>query len=405
MVPRSISPSRLFSGIIGFLVLAFAASAVGEEAKVQSTGPSGTPGNGKFRVYVGTYTAPGKSQGIYRLELDAATARLGAPTLAVACGNPSFLAIHPSGRFIYATGSMDAGGGKAIGAVQAFAFEPKTGNLLPLNQEPCGGEGTCHIICDHAGKHVLVANYNSGSAAVLPTLEDGRVGKMCSFVQHHGSSVDSSRQEGPHAHSINLDAPNHFAFVADLGLDKVLVYCYDPQSGSLAANDPPAAAVAPGSGPRHFAFAPNGQFAYVINEMANTVTAFSYNARLGELKTIQTISTLPPGYKGESYTAEVQVHPSGKFLYGSNRGHDSIAVFKIDPAAGTLTAVSYQGTGIKTPRNFGLDPTGRALIVANQDGDSLVAFRIDPNSGELTAAGPPISVPMPVCVKMIAVTQ
>src|SRR6185295_13589607 len=192
-------------------------------------------------------------------------------------------------------------------------------DLKALNQEPCGGDGTCHIVGDKAGKHVLVANYSSGSAAVLPTLDDGRVGKMCSFVQHHGSSANPERQAGPHAHSINLDAANRFAFVADLGLDKIMVYRFDPTSGMLTANNPPSGSVAPGAGPRHFAFAPSGKFAYAINEMANTVTAFAYDPQKGTLKEIQSVSTIPQDHKRETYTAEVVVHPSGKFLYGSNR--------------------------------------------------------------------------------------
>jgi 6-phosphogluconolactonase len=219
-------------------------------------------------------------------------------------------------------------------------------------------------------------------------------------VQHTGTSVNKDRQEGPHAHSINLDAANRFAVVADLGLDKVLVYKYDPAKGTLTANDPPAFLDAPGSGPRHFAFHPNGHNAYVINELASTLTALSYDPEKGVLKELQTLSTLPKEVKGNS-TAEVQVHPSGKFVYGSNRGHNSIAVFGVDPKTGGLKAVGHQTENIKTPRNFGIDPTGAFLVVANQDSNSLVVFRIDQTTGELAPVGGPVEVGKPVCVKMI----
>jgi 6-phosphogluconolactonase len=225
---------------------------------------------------------------------------------------------------------------------------------------------------------------------------------MASFVQHVGSSADRSRQEAPHAHSINVDASNRFAFVADLGLDKVMIYQLDPKTGALTANSPAFGAVEAGSGPRHFAFHPAGKFAYVINEMTCTVTAFAYNADKGELKPIQTITTLPNGFDGKNYsTAEVQVHPSGKFLYGSNRGHHSIAVFLIDEATGKLTTVGNQREGIKTPRNFGVDPTGQFVIVANQDSDSLVVFKVDQKTGMLHSTGHTAAVPKPVCVKFL----
>lgn len=198
-----------------------------------------------------------------------------------------------------------------------------------------------------------------------------------------------------------LDAANRFAFAADLGLDKVLIYKFDPAKGTLTPNDPPSAPVAPGSGPRHFAFHPNSNYAYVINEMGNTVTAFRYDPERGALTELQSISTLPRDFKGTSYTAEVQVHPSGKFLYGSNRGHNSIVTYAIDPQTGELTLVGHQAGQIKTPRNFGIDPTGAYLLVANQDSDSIIVFRIDPKTGALKESGTIVEVPMPVCVKMM----
>jgi 6-phosphogluconolactonase len=354
----------------------------------------------KLWLYVGTYTG-GRSRGIYRFQLDPATGKLTSWALAATTANPSFLAIHPNHRFLYAVGELEQFGGKKSGAVSAFAIDPKTGDLTLLNQQPSGGAGPCHLSVDRQGKHVLVANYGGGSASVLPIQDDGRLGEATAFVQHKGSSVNKQRQEGPHAHSINLDAANHFAFVADLGLDKVLVYRYDAEKGTLTPNDPPAVDIEPGSGPRHFAFHPSGRYAYVINEMASTITAMDYDAEHGVLKKIQTVSALPKGFKGESSTAEVQVHPSGKFLYGSNRGHDSIVTFAIDTQTGKLSYVGHQGDKIKTPRNFAIDPTGTFLLVGNQGGDSIVVFRIDPKSGELTPTGTVVDVPVPVCLRMM----
>ena len=354
----------------------------------------------KLWVYIGTYTG-GKSKGIYRCALDVATGKLSEPTLAAETVNPTFLAIHPSNHSLYAVGEIGNFGGEKSGAVNAFRLDPKSGALKPLNAKPSGGAGPCHVIVDRQGKNVLVANYGGGSASVLRIEADGRLGERTAFTQHDGKGSDPARQEAPHAHSINLDAANRFAVVADLGLDKVFVYRFDADKGSLEKNDPSFVALAPKSGPRHFAFHPNGRYAYVINEMANTVTAMKYDAEQGSLKKIQTISTLPEGYKGATWTAEVQVHPSGKFLYGSNRGHNSIAIFTIDEKTGKLTSAGRQAKGIKVPRNFGIDPTGQWMLVANQDGDSIVVFRIDPKTGALEATAEKVEVAKPVCVKFV----
>ena len=351
----------------------------------------------KLWVYVGTYT-DGKSKGIYRCELDLATGKLSEATLAAETKNPSFLAIHPSHRFLYAVGELS---GPKGGAVSAFALDPKSGELKALNQKPSSGNGPCHLVVDRQGKCVLVANYGGGNVSVLHIEEDSRLGERTAFEQHAGKGTDPGRQEAPHAHSINLDAANRFAVVADLGLDQVFVYRFDADKGSLAKNDPPSAALPPKSGPRHFTFHPDGRHAYVINEMANTVTAMKYGAEHGTLKPVQTVSTLPEGYKKSTSTAEVQVHPSGKFLYGSNRGHNSIAIFTIDEKSGELTPAGHQASGIKTPRNFGIDPTGKWLLVANQDGDSVLVFRIDPKTGALRATGDKVEVSKPVCVKFV----
>jgi 6-phosphogluconolactonase len=285
--------------------------------------------------------------------------------------------------------------------VGAFAIDPKSGKLTSLNQESSGGAGPCHLIVDGAGRCVLVANYGGGSVAALPIHPDGRIAHASAFVRHQGKSVDPRRQDKPYAHSINLDAAGRFAFAADLGADKVFVYRYDGARGTLVANDPPAAKVAPGAGPRHFAFHPNGRAAYVINELDSTVTAFRYDPEKGILTETQAVSTLPSGFTGKSWTAEVVVHPSGKFLYGSNRGHDSIAIFAID-ASGKLTVVGHQPTQGKTPRNFAVDPTGRFLLAANQDSNTIVLFRIDRQRGRLEPTGDVVEAPMPVCIKMMA---
>jgi 6-phosphogluconolactonase len=350
-------------------------------------------------VFIGTYTG-GNSKGIYRAQLARSSGVMSPPELAAEIENPSFLALHPSGKFLYAAGELSNFKGKPGGAVSAFALDAKTGKLTLLNQQSSRGAGPCHLVVDRAGKNVLVANYGGGSVAVLPIDEDGSLQEASAFVQHTGKSVNARRQEAPHAHSINLDPSGRFAVVADLGLDKVLVYRFDSEKGTLTPNDPPHVELAPGAGPRHFAFHPSGRFGYVINEMHSTVTALAYDSNKGELKEIHTISTLAKPHQGNS-TAEVQIDPSGKFLYGSNRGHDSLAIFTIDQETGRLTAAGHQATGGKTPRNFGIDPIGGMLLAANQSSDTVIGFHIDSKTGQLKPTGHRIEVPRPVCVKML----
>jgi 6-phosphogluconolactonase len=350
-------------------------------------------------VYVGTYT--GKSKGIYLGKLDLQTGELSLIGVAAPSTNPSFLALHPSHAFLYAVNEVDNVPGFKSGTVSAFAVDPQTGALTFLNQQGSRGTSPTHLAVDPSGKNVLVANYNSGSVAVLPIGADGHLSAATGFAQHHGSSVNKSRQAGPHAHCVAVSPDNRFAFVADLGLDEVVIYQFDPVQGTITPNAPPAAAVPPGSGSRHLAFHPDGHTAYVINELLSTITAFGYDPATGALQPLQTISTLPAGYKKTNATAEVRVHPSGKFLYGSNRGHDSIAIFSIDPATGLLTLVGHQPTGGKTPRSFSIDPTGTYLLAANQDSDTVTVFRIDPQTGLLTAIGHPLAVPTPVCIEMM----
>jgi len=346
-------------------------------------------------VYLGTYTGGrNASKGIYRSVLDLETGELSDPALAAEAGNPSFLEIHPNGKWLYAVSEA----GRA-GSVSAFRIESDTGDLTLLNQRPSGGSGPCHASLDHAGRNVLVANYGSGSAAVIPIEPDGRLAEPTGVVQHEGSSVNPQRQKGPHAHSINASPDDRFAFVADLGIDKIMIYKLDIEKGTIAANDPAFVKVAPGAGPRHFAFHPNGKYAYVINELHGTMTAFAYDSASGRLTEIQTITTLPDGFDGSNACAEVRVHPSGAFLYGSNRGHDSIVVYRIDPAKGTLTFVEHERAGVKTPRNFNIDPTGKFCLVANQSAGSVIVFRIDRETGALAPTGHKISVAKPVCIR------
>jgi 6-phosphogluconolactonase len=356
----------------------------------------------KYLVYVGTYTEQ-KGKGIYVYRFDPTTGQSTSLGLAAESVNPSFLAVDPSRRFLYAVNEVAKYAGRSSGGVSAFAIDPGTGKLTFLNEVPSGGAVPAHLVVDKTGRFVLVANYGGGSLAVFPILEDGRLGGASAFVQHRGSSVNPRRQEGPHAHSIYLSPDNRFAISADLGLDEVFVYRFDPLKGTLAPNNPPFAKVNPGAGPRHIAFHPSGKFAYVINEMQSTVTAFSYEPASGALHLLQTVSTLPKDFEGESTTAEVEVHPSGKFLYGSNRGHDSIAAFAIDNRKGTLTPIAYVPTLGKTPRNFAIDPTGSYLFAANQDSDSIVLFRINPKSGLLTPTGQVLEVPSPICVTFVTI--
>jgi len=353
---------------------------------------------GTMLVYVGGKAAKGKGGAIHRFELEMATGKLTPAGATEGVANPSFLAIHPNGRLLYA---VNEAWGKDGGTISAFAIDPKTGDLAFLNKASSGGAGPCHLVVDKAGRHVLAANYGGGSVCVLPIAEDGRLGEATAFVQHTGKSVHPKRQDRPHAHSIHLDPANRFALACDLGLDKILIYRFDAAKGTLTPNDPPFAKVAPGSGPRHFAFHPNGRLAYVINELSSTVTVFSYDADKGVLAELTSLSTLPEGFEGDSYTAEVAVHPGGAFLYGSNRGHNSIAIFAIDASLGKIRFVGTEATRGDWPRHFGIDPTGTWLIVANRRSNGLVPFRIDPTAGALKATGQRLGVPAPACVKFL----
>lgn len=350
-----------------------------------------------MRIYVGTYTR-GESRGIYLLDFNLASGELRPQSLAANTVNPSFLAVHPSGKFLYAVNEVSDLNGEDTGGISAFRIDSVSGELSLLNQQPSGGTGPCYVTVDQGGKNVLVANYGGGSVASFPVREDGSLGAARSFDQHVGSSVNPERQEGPHAHSIVLDPANRFALSADLGMDSVLVYAFDAEAGTLSMDDSASAAVEAGSGPRHLVFRPDGRFVYLVNEMALTVTAFMYDPDSGTLTEVQTISTLPGDARTWYSGADIHVHPSGKFLFASNRGHDSIAVFGIDRESGKLGPVEYQSTQGKTPRNFAIDPTGQYLLAANQGSDTIVVFRIDQETGALSPTGKSASVPVPVCL-------
>ncbi len=347
-------------------------------------------GHSDMHVYVGTYTNR-EATGIYLFRMDGSTGRLTEEGLAVESNSPSFLALHPNGRFMYAVNEQDA-------AVSSFAIDRATGKLTFVNQHPSRGATPCHLTVDPSGQCVLVANYTGGSAAVLPIDLDGSLKPATGYVKHEGKPVDKA---GPHAHSINVDPANRFAFVPDVGLDEIFVYRFDPKTGALKPNDPRGVATPKVAGPRHFAFGRDGKYAYVINETNNTVIVYSYDAARGVLAPLQTISTIPDDFEGETWTSEIQVHPSGQFLYGSNRGHDSIVVYSIHPADGRLELVEYQSTQGKMPRGFGIDPSGRFFFAANQESDTIVTFRIDVKSGALTPTGDVAKVSMPVCVKFL----
>lgn len=355
-----------------------------------------TPKN-SYLVYVGTYTGA-KSKGIYVLDFDAGNAS--SVRVATESANPSFLAVDPAEDFLYAVNEISNYEGQKTGAVSAFSIDRNSGRLALLNQVSSRGADPCYVTLDGTGKHVLVANYTSGTVAVFPRRRDGTLGESTAVVQHTGQGPNRERQEGPHAHQIVLSRRDRFAIATDLGLDKLLVYRFDSAAGALKPNDPPFSTVEPGSGPRHLAFRPDGQFAYVLAEMGSTITAFAFDSATGVLRKLESVSSLPSGYKGKNDAAEIVVHPSGRFLYASNRGDDSIVVFAIG-GDGKLTFLERISTQGKTPRGFSIDPTGSYLLAANQDSDTVVIFRIDQTDGRLKPTGTTVSVPNPVAVQFV----
>ena len=352
-----------------------------------------------FFVYIGTYTNR-NDEGLYVCSFDSEKGRLTAPKLAVELLNPNFIAISPNNLFLYTVGDSNSSDSLENGCVNSFSLCRKTGNLSPIKQVSSYGKTPCHITIDKTGKYALVSNYTTGSLAVFPISDDGHLSEPATVIQHTGSSIDPSRQTGPHIHSITLDGSNRYALAADLGQDKIFVYHFDQDNGTLKPSDMPYIPIEPGSGPRHFTFGPSGNYAYIVNEMSNTITAFKYDQDSGILNDIGTIPTLPADYKGQSYTSEIQTSPSGKYLYTANRGHDSIAIFEINSKNGKLALIDIQTCGGKWPHHFCIDPTGKWLLIANERSDKVSLFRIDPTTGMLNETSNSPTVPSPACIKL-----
>jgi 6-phosphogluconolactonase len=353
-----------------------------------------------YFAYFGTYTGKG-SQGIYRSRFDATTGQLSTPELAAEISNPNFLTLTPDHKFLLAAADNLGATSPSNSGVASFAINPTNGALTLVNSQSCGWRGVCHVNVDNSGHYALAASYNSGAIATLSVSADGHLGPKSSEMVHHGSSVNTNRQASAHAHQIVTDAANQFAFVCDLGMDKLMSYRLDAAHGTLTPNDPAFTAVAPGTGPRHLVFHPHGKFAYVINELASTVSAFSYDAQHGTLKEIQSSSSLPAGFTNVNTAAELALHPSGRFLYASNRGHDSVAVFASDETNGQLTFLEHQSTHGKTPRYLSLDPTGKFLFALNQNSANASVFEVNAVTGKLKLTEPEFKLNSPVCVQFV----
>jgi 6-phosphogluconolactonase len=394
-----ISKTWASSVLLGFFMAAFAAipQALAAPAKGRNVASS-------YFVYVGTYTGP-TSKGIYGFRFDPKTGKFTSMGLVAELPNPSWLVTDPQHRFLYAVTEMGPEPGaddyKKNGFISSYSISPKTGALTFLNKVDAGGGGSCHLVIDKTGKTIFVANYGSGNVASFALKADGSIGERTGFDQHSGSSIDAARQTGPHAHAVVLSSDDRFLFVPDLGLDQVKIYRVDAAKGTFTPNDPAFATVKPGLGPRHFAFGKDTKFAYTLCEMGSSVAVFAYDPVKGSLTPVQTISTLPSDFKGEDDSAEIEVDRSGRFLYASNRGNDSVTVFAIDPAKGTLTKVQVEPTQGKIPRNFALDPTGKYLVAGNQKSDQMAVFAVDQNDGQLKPTGQVVDVPAPVSILFV----
>jgi 6-phosphogluconolactonase len=386
----------LFAGLV--LSVAMAPRLLSAEAKKMTTPAS------SYLVYVGTYTAT-TSKGIYNYRFDPHTGKLTPIGVAAEQPNPSFMVTDPQHRFLYAVTEMGNERGssnyKKNGSISSYAIDRKSGALKFLNNVDAGGGGSCHLVVDKTGRILFVANYGSGNVASFAIKADGSIGERTGFDQHAGSSVDPARQKGPHAHAVVLSPDNRFLFVPDLGMDKIMIYKVDTARQTFTPNDPAFTTVKAGLGPRHFTFGHGAKFAYAVCEMGSSVVVFSYNPANGSLTPVQTISNLPDGFTGIDNSAEIEADHSGRFLYASNRGNDSITVFAIDPVKGTLTKVQVVPTQGNIPRNFALDPTGKYLIAANQKSNSLVVFDVDPKDGKLKAAGQMLEIPSPVDILFV----
>jgi len=362
-------------------------------------------------VYIGTYTEDilfgtgeilhSKGEGIHVYKFVAESGALEPFAINESGPNPSFLTFDACHRFLYAVNELKEFGGGQTGAVSAFSVDPTTGRFKFLNRQPSHGADPCHLIVDNSGRYVLVANFSSGTVCVLPIQQDGSLGEATDVIRHQGSSLDPVRQTRSHAHAVVMDDSGKILFVPDLGMDKVMIYRFNPENGTLKNNDVPWFKTRAGAGPRQLVINSTGDLAYLINELNSTVTVLSYDKLNGSLEEIQTITTLPLEFKGNNICAEIQLSPSGKYLYASNRGHDSIVAYSIEPVTGSLSCLGHESTQGKTPRHFCIDPQGSFLLVANQDSDTVVTFSIDPDTGKLNATGQVTQVPNPVCVKFL----
>ena len=353
----------------------------------------------KTIVYVGTNTRGNDSKGIYICDLDMSTGELELLEHGPQVESPSFLAVHPNKQLLYACNSV--GGPGEPGALSAFAIDPGSGGLALLNQESSVGQGPCHVSVDHQGKVAMATNYSGGSVCMLPILADGRLGPATSFHQYQGSSVHPRRQTQPHAHSIWPDPSNGYALACDLGTDKVMIYAMDLAQGKLVPARTPYARIQPGAGPRHLDFHPNGRWVYVVNEVASSVTLFDWDADKGVLGEVAHVPAAPEDAPGSNTAADIHVTPDGRFLYASNRDHNSLAMFSIDQETGELTLLGYEPTQGDHPRNFGIDPTGTWLFCANMRTDNIVTYRIDSGTGKLATTGFQLQVPSPCCIKFL----
>lgn len=349
-------------------------------------------------VFISAF-APGDDGAIHAFRLDLKVGKLEPVQRTTGVEHPFFIAVSPDQRFLYSIHALKFGG-KAAEQVAAYEIVGRTGELKLLNRQSALGSAACYLDVDATGKTVLVANYSTGSVASLPVRKDGSLGEAASFFQHAGSSVDPARQEGPHAHCFVVSPDNRFAFAADLGLDQVLGYTLDAATAKIAPNQPPFVKTPPGAGPRHLTFHPNGKYVYVINELSNSITLFDYAAESGKLAQRQTVPTLPADFDGTSYCADVKVTPNGRYLYGTNRGHDSLAAYRVGDD-GTLTRIGIEPSLGKGPQNLAITPDGRLLLCANMPGDNVAVFRIDPSSGKLASAGPPLAMPKPSCIRIM----
>ena len=351
-------------------------------------------------IFTGTFDEPG-SKGIYVLEFDEEKESLRIIQTMGGMESPNFLSVHPSGRFLFSANRNSVVQDKPWGSLSSFAIDNETGKLTLINERPAYGPGTCYIATDDSGKWLFIANYNGGNLAAYPVHEDGNVGEVTAVIQLEGKSVHPSRQTQSHLHAAAPGPDNDHVFFPDLGTDKIMIYRLDRETGQLTPGEQPWIKTAPGSGPRHFTFHPSGRFAYLAEELSSTVSGYRYDAKEGRLSELQRLSTLPRDFEGENTNADIHVHPNGKYLYVSNRGHNSIAIFAIDQQSGRLTLKGFENTRGEWPRNFMIHPEGNYLFVANQHTDNVTLFRINPDTGALTFTGNEIEIPSPVCLKYL----